>query len=76
MATKTLADWPKEDKEKFGICPLTAERWGFIDAMMSVSEDFSDGAFHGFMAEKGIDVAEIAAWMMHRDEGYPFLEEV
>ena len=44
------------------------KRWGYIDAMMSRAEDFSDGAFWGFMqVECGIDADELIEYERIRD---------
>jgi hypothetical protein len=50
-------------------------RWGHIDAMMSVAEDFSDGAWHGFIfGECDIDVDEVVEYeriRIHRERRAP-----
>ena len=58
----------KEEKDKFGIPTLTPERFTYIDTMMSIAEDFSDGAFFGFMQEKGISTEEVCAWQEQKEE--------
>ena len=58
----------QEEKDKFGIPTLTHERFGYIDTMMSIAEDFSDGAFMGFMEEKGISTEELCAWQEQKEE--------
>ena len=42
---------------------LTVERLAFIEAMDAIAEDFSDGAYFGFMMEEnGITVDELEAY--------------
>ena len=39
---------------------MTPEREGYVRAMMEVAEDFSDGAYFGFLTvECGIEVEEL-----------------
>ena len=37
------------------------ERESYVKVHLDISEDFSDGAFMGYMAEKGIDLEEAVA---------------
>lgn len=46
---------------------MDSERWGYIHAMMSVAEDFSDGAWNGFIfGECGIDPEEVVEYERRR----------
>ena len=39
---------------------MTPERRGYVEAMLSIAEDFSDGAWNGFIfVECGIDIDEV-----------------
>jgi len=38
---------------------MDADRRAYVETMMDIASDFSDGAFWGFMQEKGIDIDEL-----------------
>lgn len=40
---------------------MTPERFAYIETALGVAEDFSDGAFWGYMAECGIETLEVIA---------------
>lgn len=49
------------------------EREDYVKTMMDIAEDFSDGAFLGFMEEKGIGVEDVAAVSLkcYGEDGLP-----
>lgn len=47
------------DYEKTGVTVSEDERRAYVETMMAVANDFPDGAFWGFMQEKGISTEEI-----------------
>lgn len=38
---------------------MDAERRAYVETMMKIAADFPDGAFLGFMQEKGISMEEV-----------------
>jgi len=52
---------------------MDAKRRAYVETMMEVAEDFSDGAFLGFMEECGIDLDELVELSTPREEdtGHP-----
>ena len=40
---------------------MTPERFAYIETALDVAEDFSEGAFWGYMAEMGIEALEVIA---------------
>lgn len=55
----------EDRKKRLADCQcLTDERRGFIEAALSFSSDFSDGAFFAFMEERGIDITELEVFSL------------
>ena len=48
--------------KKITLSASQSERRAFIETALSVAEDFSDGAFWGYMQEMGIEAEEIPSW--------------
>lgn len=46
---------------------LTPKRRAYVEAAMSHAADWSDGAFFGYMQERGIDVTELEPFATDHD---------